>query len=88
MAKVVFNHFLARLISSKELNVQENDVLDVDGKNVREISVTLCRQFPSLAGKLDSGVAVAIDGEIFSEAWFEELNENSEVYFLPAIEGG
>jgi len=88
MAKVILNNFLVRLISPQELNQQENDVLDIEGKDVRKVCRCLCERFPSLAGKLDSGFAVAIDGEIFSDAMFEELNENSEVYFIPAIEGG
>lgn len=88
MAKVILNHFLARLISPRELNEQENDALNIRGKDVREVSKALCERFPSLTGKLDSGIAVAIDGEIFSDAMFEELNDNSEVYFIPAIEGG
>lgn len=88
MAKVIVNHFLARLISPQEITEQENDALDIKGNNIREVSKGLCERFPSLVGKLNSGIAVAIDGEIYSDAMFEELDENSEVYYIPAIEGG
>jgi sulfur carrier protein ThiS len=37
---------------------------------------------------LNQGLAVAIDGEIFQDWLLQEVETDSEVYFLPAIEGG
>jgi sulfur carrier protein ThiS len=33
-------------------------------------------------------VAVAIDGEIYQNAFLEKVEPNSEVAFMPPIEGG
>ena len=32
--------------------------------------------------------AVAIDGQIYQQAYLETLRAHSEVYFMPKIEGG
>ena len=37
---------------------------------------------------LDRGVAVAIDGEIYRDAWFQPIPPDSEVFILPPIAGG
>ena len=36
----------------------------------------------------DRGVAVAIDGEIYREAWFQPLQAESEIFILPKLAGG
>ena len=43
---------------------------------------------PALSPHLESGVAVAIDGQIFQDSLFEPIGADSEVYVLPAIAGG
>ena len=61
---------------------------DVSGSDIREIVKKLELQFPGLRERLNQGLAVAIDGEIFQDWLLQEVETNSEVYFLPAIEGG
>lgn len=62
-----------------------------------ELTVT-CDSFRSLVRKLDiefPGIeevlmktAVAIDGQIYQDAWLEPIQPNSEVFFMHRIEGG
>lgn len=61
---------------------------DVDGANVRELLADLGEKCPRLKPFLAQGVAVAIDGEIYRDAWFQPVGQNSEVYILPRIAGG
>jgi hypothetical protein len=37
---------------------------------------------------LAEGVAIAIDGEIFQDAWLEPIPPESEVHVIPQIVGG
>jgi sulfur-carrier protein len=43
---------------------------------------------PAIAPHLESGVAVAIDGQIFQDSLLEPIGADSEVYLLPQIAGG
>ena len=63
----------------------------------RELNVT-CESFRGLVRELDAkwpGIeevlqktAVAIDGQIYQDAWFEKIEPTSEVFFMHRIEGG
>ena len=55
--------------------------------NYRELTLALCEQWPQLAGLIDRS-AVAIDGQIYQDAFAETLASGSEVFFMPRIEGG
>ena len=46
----------------------------------------LVQQWPDLDVLLDR-YAVAIDGQIYQDAFMEPLNADSEVFFMPRIEG-
>jgi len=45
-------------------------------------------RFPGIAKHLSQKTAVAIDGEIFQDPFLESIQFDSEIYFLPMIEGG
>jgi sulfur-carrier protein len=62
--------------------------IDVDARDVRQLIRALAEKFPALAPHLDDGFAIAIDGEIFQDAWFAPIGPDSEVHFIPAIRGG
>ena len=55
--------------------------------NYRELTQALDRRFPGIGEPLEES-AVAIDGQIYQDAWLEPIGPNSEVHFLPKIEGG
>lgn len=89
MAQVVINSFLFELLNTSEnMDFALNTEFTIEATCVRDVIKSLEQQFPQVEDKLRSRIAVAIDGEIFSDPLLEELEEDSEVYFLPAIEGG
>ena len=62
--------------------------LEVEAGNVRKLLDELGRRFLALAPHLEEGIAVAIDGEIYQDAWFAKIEPDSEVHIMPAIGGG
>ena len=62
--------------------------LEVDANDVRQLLRVLDQRFPGLGQRLRTGTAIAVDGEIFQDPYLEVVRPDSEVYFLPAIEGG
>ena len=48
----------------------------------------LDRRFPGLGRQIEESMAVAIDGEIFQDAYQASLNPDSEVVLIPKIGGG
>ena len=61
--------------------------VDVPAENYRALVSALEARFPGMAEALDRS-AVAIDGQIYQDAWLEPMAVNAEVHFLPRIEGG
>ena len=64
------------------------DELELDAANIRQLFQKLGDKFPELAPHLVEGLAVAIDGQIYQDALFQEIKPNSEVHILPQIAGG
>ena len=53
-----------------------------------ELLRVLGDRYPALEPHLGSGLAVAIDGQIYQDAWLEPIPPDSEVYLIPQIAGG
>ena len=53
-----------------------------------KVSPELDRRFPGLGHQIDEGMAVAINGEIFQDAYQTPLEPDSEVVLIPKIGGG
>jgi molybdopterin converting factor small subunit len=81
---------LARVILSGTLRqLAGGDAhVEIEARDVRQLLRALGERYPALAPHLDSGYAIAIDGEIFQDAWFAPIEEDSEVHLVPAIRGG
>ncbi|MEM7425002.1 MAG: MoaD/ThiS family protein [Pseudomonadota bacterium] len=62
--------------------------IEVEAANIRQIFRALEAEEPGLAPVLSTGITVAIDGQIYRDDWFQEVDEDSEVYLLPRMEGG
>lgn len=62
--------------------------LDVDAPSVQRLLRLLGEKFPELRPHLDAGVAVAIDGQIYQDALFQEIGADADVHILPQIAGG
>ena len=81
MARVFFASGLRRFTGGVE-------EIEVDAATVHGLIGELDKQFPGVGEFLSSGTAVAIDGEIMSNATYEAVPEDAEVNFLPAVSGG
>jgi sulfur-carrier protein len=60
----------------------------IEAANVRALFARLGETYPALAPHLQQGLAVAIDGQIYQDALFQEIGADSEVHILPQIAGG
>jgi len=68
----------------------------VAGRTIRQIIDNLDRTFPGLKMELYDeeedvvmpGIAVVIDGETTQLGLLEQVREDSEIHFLPALGGG
>ncbi len=65
-------------------NIRE---FEVAAENYRGLVEALEQRWPGIGEQLEK-FAVAIDGHIYQEAFLEPLQPDSEVYFMPKIEGG
>lgn len=61
---------------------------EVTADTVRRMIAELDRRFPGLGHQIEEGMAVAIDGEIFQDAYQAPLKPDSEVVLIPKIGGG
>ena len=62
--------------------------VELEAGNVRQLFRKLGERYPDLKPHLEAGLAVAIDGQIYQDAWLEPIPPESEVHLLPQIAGG
>ena len=62
--------------------------LEVEATSVKSLIAELDYQFPGIADALDSGFALAIDGEVIANPGYEKLKDVMEVRFLSPMQGG
>ncbi len=82
---------MARLILSGTLQklTGADEVVEIEARNVKQLLRMLSERYPALAPHLEQdSFAIAIDGEIFQDAWFAPIGPDSEVHLIPAIRGG
>ena len=60
----------------------------VEANTVRELLRKLVERFPRMQRRIDEGVAVSINGEIFRDDRNQQIPEGAEVFLLPRIPGG
>ncbi|HEX2483623.1 MAG TPA: MoaD/ThiS family protein [Methylomirabilota bacterium] len=61
---------------------------DLPVASVQQLFRQLAALHPALMPHLETGIAVAIDGQIFQDALLEPIGTDSEVYLLPQVAGG
>jgi len=93
MARLVINQALRDAVPPSALAALEHDAgedgqLRLEAESVRGLLRLLEARYPGLRSRLEQGIAVAIDGDIHADALLEPLTADSEVCFVPAIEGG
>ena len=81
MARVVLSGTLKQLAGGAS-------EIELNARDVRQLLRVLSERYPELAPHLESGYAIAIDGEIFQDTWFAPIRPDSEVHLVPAIRGG
>jgi sulfur-carrier protein len=62
--------------------------IEVAASNVHQLFARLGEKYPALLPHLQTGSAVAIDGQIYQDALFQEIGPDSDVHILPQIAGG
>jgi len=62
--------------------------LEVTATTFRRLVLELEERFPGLGKQVEEGMAVAIDGEIFQDAYSAKFGPDSEVVLIPKIGGG
>jgi len=62
--------------------------LEVTATTFRRLVRELDEKFPGLGKQVEEGMAIAIDGEIFQDAYSASFSEDSEVVLIPKIGGG
>lgn len=83
---------MARIILTDSLSKQftdGNSDFEIVAPSVRSLIRELDNRYPGLGTQISDGtLSVAIDGDIYQDAFLEELRPDSEVAFLPKIGGG
>jgi sulfur-carrier protein len=82
MPRVILSAMAARRLTGGET------VFEVEADTVQRMIAELDRRFPGLGHQIDEGMAVAIDGEIYQDAWQARLGPDSEIVLIPKIGGG
>lgn len=62
--------------------------LEVAATTFRRLVLELDSRFPGLGRQVEEGMAIAIDGEIFQDAYAATFGPDSEVVLIPKIGGG
>ena len=62
--------------------------IDVTADTFRRLIRELNERFPGLGTQVEEGMAIAIDGEIYQDAYSVALKPDSEIYIIPKIGGG
>ena len=82
MATVIINREIARQFTNGQTEIE------VSSENVRAVIRELDELFPGVGEVLKTDMAVAIVGDIYQNVLLDTVGPNSEVAFIPAIEGG
>ena len=62
--------------------------VSIEAATIRELLRKLVERYPRMQSRVDEGVAVSINGDIYRDNWSEPIPEGAEVFLLPRIQGG
>lgn len=62
--------------------------IEIDAGNVRDLLRALEAHVPGIVQKVEEGLAIALDGDIIQDPMLEPIGPDTEVHFLPPIQGG
>ena len=61
---------------------------ELPARTIREIFLRLAEDFPDLEPELEHNVSVAVDGKVYRDSLFVNVEEAGEVVILPRLQGG
>ena len=76
------------LWSSLKKFTNDQDKLTLEAKSIGELLGVLERDFPGLKPFLDSGISLAINGELSNPNSNERLPDGAEIYLMQKLKGG
>jgi len=81
---------MAHVVIFGSLRVYTDGVgeMEIAASTTRALLEELANRYPGLRDVIEAGVSLAIDGEVFKEAWFTPIGEDSEVVVMPLMVGG
>ncbi|MGA9868225.1 MAG: MoaD/ThiS family protein [Acetobacteraceae bacterium] len=62
--------------------------MEVKARTFLSLVRELDARFPGLGSRVEEGMAIAIDGVIYQDAYDAKLDDGSEIYLIPKIAGG
>ena len=62
--------------------------IQVEAATIRELMNILLERYPAMRSRIDEGVAVSINGNIFRDNWGETIPADAEVFLMPRLAGG
>jgi len=82
MVRVVLTTNLASKFTGGETS------FELDVASVRQLLRELDSRYPGLGDEIENAQLLAINGEIFQQAFLQKLAPDAEVYVLPKLGGG
>jgi molybdopterin converting factor small subunit len=76
-------------LSGSLIALAENEEqVNVEAKDIRELFRKLVERYPLLKGVIESDIAVSINGVIYRDDWSKKLPEDAEVFLMRRLAGG
>ena len=69
-------------------NGEELAMTPEEAATIRELLRKLVERYPRMQSRVDEGIAVSINGEIYRDNWGEKIPADAEIFLLPRIAGG
>jgi molybdopterin converting factor small subunit len=87
MAIIIVNSFIRDALGETTAELSGDACIELPATSMRELLTMLEARYPGCRQAL-AKAAVAIDGDIYTHALTETLTDDTELVFIPAIEGG
>ena len=77
-----------KLASSLREFVGGAETVSIEAASIRELLRKLVERYPRMQARVNEGIAVSINGEIYRDDRNEKIPAGADVYLLPRIPGG
>jgi molybdopterin synthase sulfur carrier subunit len=69
-------------------HAQGRSEFELEATTIHQVITRLGKDFPAMKPQLEENVSVAVDGQIYRDAWFVAIKPDAEVFILPKLSGG